>query len=359
MARFVLKRRTRSASEFVIHRLYEITSHYEAGFNEQLKMLLNLGRERFDLDIGILSRITGDRYEVVDAVAPPGLPLPPGTEFELGNTYCCVTLEADGPVGFEHVAHSEIASHPAYGAFGLESYIGAPVKVRGATYGTLNFSSVRPMERRFRDVDVECLMLMKSWLEGEIQRRQVESELADAVSRFETLSRIDPLTESLNRRGLTEHLERWASRAVQDDSAMGVILIDLDDFKSVNDEHGYSVGDRVIRQTAESIDASIRPGDVLARIGGDEFMALLPGCTSDADCLDVAERICEAVSSQEVMSNGALVRATCSVGALMIEPRHASVTDIVGQVENLLQRSKQLGKNRVVSAAREETAASG
>ena len=75
MNKFQLSPRTRSESELVIRRLYEITSHYDAGFDVQLRELLSMGCERFGLDIGILSRVSGDSYEVVQAVAPDGVTL--------------------------------------------------------------------------------------------------------------------------------------------------------------------------------------------------------------------------------------------------------------------------------------------
>jgi diguanylate cyclase (GGDEF)-like protein len=355
MQRFQPSPRSRSESELVIQRLYEITSHYDAGFEAQVKDLLRMGCERFGLDIGILSKINDRRYEVVQAVAPDGIELSAGDQFPLGDTYCCITLEADGPVGFEHVAHSDVSSHPAYSAFGLEAYVGTPVRVRGELYGTLNFSSVSPLPRKFRDVDIECLMVMKGWLEGEIQRRNVERELAEAMRRYEELSRIDPLTETRNRRGLSEFLERMSARGAYDGTAIGVVLVDLDDFKTINDTFGHSVGDLVIQETAKSIAAAIRPTDVLGRIGGDEFLALLPACATDADCRTVAERIRDVVAAQAVPMRERVARVTCSIGAALMQPEQLSVTDVLIEVEGLLRQSKLSGKNRFMLATAQGT----
>lgn len=356
MPRFTPNPRARTESEQVIHRLYEITSHSEMGFDEQARALLAVGCERFGLDIGILSSISGDRYQVVQAVVPDGMLLGAGYQFPLGDTYCCITLDADGPVGFEHVGHSDISSHPAYGTFGLEAYIGIPLRVRGKLYGTLSFSSVKPLQRKFHDIDVECLMFMSSWLEGEIQRRNVQRQLEQTLVRYEKLSRIDPLTETRNRRGLSESLERLSARGAYEGTAVGALLIDLDDFKAVNDTFGHSVGDLVIQETAKSIGASIRPGDMLGRIGGDEFMVLLPACGSDADCKAVAERVREVVASQCICVRGRVARVTCSIGASLMPPQCLTVTDVLTELEDLLHQSKASGKNRFVMTGGQDSA---
>jgi hypothetical protein len=109
MPSFKVSPRARTASELVIQRLYDITSDYDAGFSEQVKSLLRMGCERFRLDIGIVSAIVGDHYEVV---APEEVGIAVGDVFSLKNTYCSLTLDASGPFGFEHSRYSELAGTP-------------------------------------------------------------------------------------------------------------------------------------------------------------------------------------------------------------------------------------------------------
>jgi len=177
-----------SESEKLIRRLYSITTDVENGFTSQVTQLLKLGCERFNLDIGILSNIKSDKYIVMHRVCPPEVGLEVGAEFELGSTYCARTMEAHGPVGYAHVKESEMSSHPAYLAFGLESYIGIPVKVNGETYGTLNFSSPAPRERTFSAVDIDALSLMAAWVGAEIQRRENEEKLKSANDKLRSYS---------------------------------------------------------------------------------------------------------------------------------------------------------------------------
>jgi len=113
--------------------------------SDKLDKLLSYGIDAFGLPIGIVSRIEHGTYTVLNAKSPGGQ-IAPGTQFELGITYCVDTIASEGPVAFTHVFDTDRRSHPAYKEFKLESYIGAPVLVRGKAFGTINFSSpdVRP-----------------------------------------------------------------------------------------------------------------------------------------------------------------------------------------------------------------------
>ncbi len=153
--------------------LHEITSAQKLPFHDKVKALLENGCQQFKLPIGILAHIEGDRYEVVQSISPDES-IVPGTVFELGNTYCRETLTADGPIGFEHAAHSDWKNHPCYQAFKLETYLGIPVIAGNKAYGTLNFSSPAPRKERFTTTDVEILRLMGQWLGSEIYRQQTE-----------------------------------------------------------------------------------------------------------------------------------------------------------------------------------------
>ena len=115
-----------------------------------------------------------------------------------------------------------------------------------------------------------------------------------AHDRLERLAAIDPLTEAYNRRFGLARLHEEYSRAVRAEAPLGILMLDLDHFKAVNDIYGHLVGDRVLRAVARACRRVIREGDVLVRYGGEEFLVLLPGAGVD-DVMQIGERIRRAV----------------------------------------------------------------
>lgn len=346
---FQPSKRELTPSEMVIHRLYEITSAYSDGFDKQAKDLLRLGLDRFQLDIGIVARIRNLRYEIRAAVAPPGIELGRGDVFPLSETYCSLAVNADGPIGFERAGDSTLDTHPAYGVFRLEAYLGLPLYVGGEFYGTLNFSSPHPRERKFTEVDLHCLRLMGGWISTELHRRQTEEDLRLARNRLELLVRTDPLTELLNRRGIREALEGYSRRIRHDGAHLSCVLIDIDDFKSINDRFGHSVGDTCIRAVAQAVRGSLRPSDVAGRIGGDEYMAILPGA-SLTEARGIAERIRSRIRELPRQDEKSPFGVTVSIGVAQVPLLEAaSLTDLLTVTEGLLRHSKKSGKNIVTT----------
>jgi diguanylate cyclase (GGDEF)-like protein len=134
---------------------------------------------------------------------------------------------------------------------------------------------------------------------------RINSSLRDDLTR---LSRLDALTGSLNRRGLAEVHDTELARAARDGQPLGLLMLDLDGFKAVNDTLGHAAGDELLAWTSSAIEGVIRPGDASARLGGDEFAIVLPGADLDL-AEDVASRIRHALAER--------VRATTGAAALL------------------------------------------
>jgi signal transduction histidine kinase len=174
--------------------LYEVISTPRRHPGEQIQAMLAMGCQHFGLAIGILSHIEGERYEIVQAMAADG-DLTPGDCFALGDTYCRETLRAEEPLAFERASTGPRRQHPCYRRLGLEAYLGAPVRVGGRCYGTLNFSDVQPRPTPFTPVDRELIQLMAQWVGGALEQEQ----MAAAAQRQQTLlahaSRLNTLGE--------------------------------------------------------------------------------------------------------------------------------------------------------------------
>ncbi|GLQ75584.1 sensor domain-containing diguanylate cyclase [Vibrio penaeicida] len=340
-----------SSSEKVIRRLYQITNSFSKGIDVQIQELLQLGCERFQLDIGILSRIRGENYTIVNVYCPSSIELNPGDTFPFLNTYCEVTCFSNKPVAIEHVGeHDEFSVHPAYEAFALESYIGIPVHLGSKLFGTLNFSSPKPYEREFSQVDIDALQLMASWISVELVRNKQEQELKKLNAELEKLALFDPLTELPNRHSMLGVIPRSIGRLAYDRAEGAVALIDIDHFKKVNDNHGHLFGDKILAETASGIADAIRDVDLIARFGGEEFVIWLPR-TNHSDISKICDRIMSGVSRTTVDEKP----VTVSIGVChfkfntsYVEDPKSLLDDFILSADTALYEAKENGRNRVV-----------
>ncbi|MCA9660528.1 MAG: response regulator [Myxococcales bacterium] len=148
--------------------LNQIAALSTSSLRERLREALAIGRDFLGLELGIVSEIRGDDYRVVAHVSPGGLE--DDQHFPLGQTYCAITLEADDVVSIADMGSSDHSGHPCYAAFKLESYIGAPICVRGQVYGTVNFSSAAHYRIGFDEGDREFIRLLARWAGAAIER---------------------------------------------------------------------------------------------------------------------------------------------------------------------------------------------
>lgn len=165
------------------------------------------------------------------------------------------------------------------------------------------------------------------------------------------LTQVDPLTGLLNRRGLADVLAVEASRAERAAAPICALLVDCDDFKSINDTLGYAAGDVALVMLTRSLVQTLRPSDRVARIGGDEFLVLLPD-TRLVEAALVAERVRHAVAEHPVETPQGKTSLSVSVSVVPVEPGAAQLEALVVAGRDALQESKMLGKNRVTLASR-------
>jgi diguanylate cyclase (GGDEF)-like protein len=192
----------------------------------------------------------------------------------------------------------------------------------------------------FRDDLLDTLDLFSRSLALALHNAMVH----DQVQR---LAAIDPLTGIYNRRfGMTRLHEEFA-RAVQIESAIGLLMLDIDHFKGVNDTYGHSIGDRVIRQIANVAREALREGDILIRLGGDEFMAVLLGASLH-DVSVTAERIRRQVEERVISFGDQRVQVTVSIGGVSFpEKEMTGEQELIDAADRALYHAKNSGRNKV------------
>ncbi len=157
----------------------------------------------------------------------------------------------------------------------------------------------------------------------------------------------DRLTKLPNRRLLEDRLRQVMARAQRDRSGASVLFIDLDSFKPINDEFGHAAGDWLLQRVAERMLACLRESDTVARVGGDEFVVLLPDARTRPDAAGVAEKIRAALLDAFVTPEGRELRISCSIGVALY-PEHAD--DLRGLLrcgDEAMYRAKHAGRNAV------------
>ena len=183
---------------------------------------------------------------------------------------------------------------------------------------------------------------------------QATEELRQQKELAEHRARTDPLTGLPNRRAFTELARVEIERAQRFGQPLSLVAIDLDHFKSINDGHGHAVGDAVLVDFARRAQAQLRVIDLLARIGGEEFVLLLPGTDAEG-AFQVAERIRLLLDQRALSIPGGSLRYTSSFGVAELEPLFPGLDRWLARADAALYAAKGKGRNRVELAPQDRS----
>jgi len=187
----------------------------------------------------------------------------------------------------------------------------------------------------------EALQEQNEALREEVRLRKLTQ------AKLEELSRIDPLTGIYNRRHFFELAEREFLRARRYKRPVSAIMIDLDHFKTINDNHGHIVGDQILSEVAQRIQQNSREVDIVGRYGGEEFIILLPE-TALKDALILAERIWKSLTSRPASTSKLTLPLQASLGvSCCVDGINTPLYDLIEQADKALYRAKDLGRNRI------------
>ena len=193
-------------------------------------------------------------------------------------------------------------------------------------------------------------------LTAQLRRKQRSDQMRSTLLNGLKASVRDPLTGLYNRRYALPHLARVARSAAVTGASYAVMLVDIDHFKRINDEYGHQIGDAVLTETARRLRGQLRPGDMMARIGGEEFLVVMEDIT-DSSATGMAENLCCRINSspmQPTGTNGA-IPVTVSIGVVVSgggetsipQATDGAVSNLIGQADRALYEAKDGGRNQV------------
>ena len=173
-------------------------------------------------------------------------------------------------------------------------------------------------------------------------------KLQRAHEELEVLAATDPLTGCANRREFELRGTAEVARVKRSGAPLSFVTIDLDHFKQINDRHGHKAGDEVLRAFVVMVKGTLRPSDLIGRIGGEEFALILPDTTLDGAAM-MAERLRQLAESEVVNFAGAHLRFTLSLGVAQYGPDGDTYESLIEAADGRMYRAKQFGRNRVVA----------
>lgn len=320
---------------------------------------------------GVLERVLGAVARRMDAehaciVASP----PEGRELRVTHRWACVEgpcrlaeilppLDERLPRWMETLRHGEdvrigdVARLPAtwrqdqelLEGIDVRSVLAVPLR-DGERLGGFIALDMESGPRDWRESELRALHLLADLVGSAFERRELELELIASRQRLEEVAFYDGLTGLPNRLLLGERMQEAMAAAVEGGTQLAVCYLDLDGFKPINDHHGRTVGDQVLKAAAARLRDQVRESDTVARLGGDEFVLLMGGFDSLIECANALDRLVKGLAQPYLIDDEEL-RVTASVGVILY-PRDSHDADtLLRHADHAMYQAKQRGRNRV------------
>lgn len=274
--------------------MHGIAARSFAGFGEATRAVLEMLESELAGSAIFVAHLDeqDNAMRIIDASGEGSFGLAAGVEVPLDSSFCVRMAANRAPrLCNDALADPVYSQAGAQAALDIKSYVGVPLEIdEGQRVGSL--CAVSHDRNQFSDRELKLLTVMARLLVNELERDIKQRDLERAGERLRSLALTDPLTGVQNRRGFDAELKRHWSQC-RDTSASGVALVvlDIDRLKSINDVHGHSVGDRVLKGVARALAAEVRSDDAVGRLGGDEFGVLLVASETERASDRYLERI--------------------------------------------------------------------
>ncbi|GAB1595725.1 hypothetical protein PAGU2638_14040 [Lysobacter sp. PAGU 2638] len=277
--------------------------------------------------------------------------------FNGGQTLACACLDAGTSLRSDATSTDERIRGDVRRRHHLHSLIAAPLRYGDATQGVLEICS--SVTHAFDDIDAQAIALIGNAMGGALGRQLALEENARLLRRlhdalldtqataqmYQDAASLDALTGLPNRATFEAQLEQVCAAHDGQPHRFGVLFIDLDDFKEINDTHGHATGDAVLRAAAGVLRETLRDTDVVARLGGDEFVVLLSSLRdADRDVRSVAAAVEDELARPRVI-NSARLRIKCSVG-WVIHDGTAHASEVLHAADERMYEQKRARRQR-------------
>lgn len=273
-------------------------------------------------------------------------------ELPRGDSYCALAVHGAASTEIADLTEDDRTSGMklTVEAPHMRMYSSVPLTSSdGYAIGTLCVMDTKP--GGLDDEQRSILVRLARQVMALIELRASERNLGETVRELELLATTDELTGLHNRRSLLQRLRFETARAKRFRAPLSVVMIDLDHFKRVNDEHGHAVGDRVLADVGDLLRESVRVIDIAGRYGGEELCVLLPNTPIDG-ALKFAETLRVKIAAQQHHAGARALSVTASLGVGSFD--HLTIADaesLLRQADDALYRAKHAGRNRVEGGA--------
>ena len=231
----------------------------------------------------------------------------------------------------------------------IRFYAGQPIRSpSGKKLGTLCIVDTKP--RDITPAEIEDLRSLAAWVENELKVSALSEEQTNLLNKIGQLKRkvlLDTLTRTWNRRGFEAIFPQEIERARRNNAPIAFFLFDVDEFKEINDNFGHRAGDAALMEVAQRIRASVRPYDIIARYGGDEFAVLLVDCDKE-EAFRVAQRTLTKAAMRSIATPKGKIRITLSIGGVCADGTTSpDLYNLFEMADAALYEVKSKGRNHV------------
>jgi len=314
---------------------------------QQWESMLNILAEFMDVPVAMLMRLDHDDLSVYVKNMSPHNPFNTGKKEKCtgSGSYCEHVIRHSSRLYVNNAREEPEWQNTPDLEFNLVNYLGYPVRwPNGDMFGTLCVFDSKP--HRYTEKQERLMLQMRNMVEINLELLEKNLELENLTKNLQYLANTDELTGIWNRRAFIAESNKELQRAQRTGRPTCLLMMDLDDFKDINDHFGHEVGDEVLKLFTHSILATKRAYDIFGRVGGEEFAMLLPE-TRKVEAVELAERLRRRVSEIFFHKQQTDIAITVSIGVYELAKNDTTILAALSKADKVLYAAKRAGKNQV------------